>query len=219
MRLFIICFLVCVPLAARAQRVTDERIWLEGGVDAGVGPRLQLEATQQLRLGIDAGFDETHTQLEANFRVVDFVRIGALYRLIILDNEVRHRIAGQGELRGKVGKLTASYRLRLQETFRSNDDRLVIRNRGKLAVRVSKRVEPFLAIELHHQLDPQAEFREFRFLVGVDWRLSKQLDLATYYMFQDESNVQMPERNHILGVGLTYHFGDLREDRDAGPKD
>lgn len=197
----------------------DEQSWLEGGVDAGLGSRVQLEASQQLRLGVDAGFDETHTQLEINWRVIDQIQIGALYRLIILDNEVRHRIAGQGELRGKAGKLTASYRLRLQETFRTNDDRLVLRNRGKLAVQVVKRVEPFMAIELHHQLDPQAEFREFRFVAGVDWRLSKQLDLATYYMFQDESNVRMPERNHILGASLTYHLGDLREDIDAGPKD
>ena len=211
--------MVCLPALAHAQRVTDERIWLEGGIDAGLGPQLQLEATQQLRLGIDAGFDETHTQLEISWRVVSFVRLGALYRLIILDNEVRHRIAGQGELRGKQGKLTASYRLRLQETFRSNNDRLVIRNRGKLAVRVAKRTEPFLAIELHHQLDPQAEFREVRLVMGVDWKLTKQLDLATYYMFQDESNVQMPERNHILGAGLTYHLGDLKDDGDAGPKD
>jgi hypothetical protein len=37
-------------------------------------------------------------------------------------------------------------------------------------------------------------------------------------MFQDESNVQMPERNHILGASLTYHLGDL-QDVDAGPKD
>lgn len=218
MRLLVVCLVMCVPVAARAQRVTDERTRLEGGVDAGLAPSVQLEATQQLRLGIDAGFDETHTQLAINWRVIDLVRIGALYRLIILDNEVRHRIAGQGELRGKAGKLTASYRLRLQETFRTNDDRLVLRNRGKLAVRAVKHVEPFVAIELHHQLDPQAEFREVRLVAGVDWRLSKQLDLATYYMFQDESNVRMPERNHVLGASLTYHLGDL-QDGDTGPKD
>lgn len=219
MRTLFIILSLCVPVLAHAQRVSDEQLWVEAGIDAGLGPDVRLEATQELRLGIDAGYDETHTQLEAKWSALEYLRVGALYRVAILDNEVRHRVAGQVELRGTRGSLTATYRLKLQETFRADYDQLMVRNRGRLALGVTKHVEPFFALELHHQLDPVGEFRELRLIGGVDWELTKRLDLATYYIFQDEANVRMPERNYILGASLTYHLGDLRHASEAGPSD
>jgi len=213
--------LVSIP-AAFGQGVTDHRIWLGAGVDAGLGPRVRLGAQQQLRLGADAGFDETHTQLEASFRLADPIRIGVLYRFAVTDVENRHRFGVDGRLQGRFGDVTASYRLRLQETTRpsKNSDQFLVRNRGTIAVQVGHHVEPFISFELHHQLSPKAEYREFRFEIGAAWRMSKQIELEGSYMFQTESNVDVPETNHVLAAGLTYHFGNLRKgDSEPGSHD
>jgi len=213
--------LVTIPQAF-AQGVTDQRIWLGGGVDAGLGPRVRLGARQQLRLGVDAGFDETHTQLEANFRLAAPIRIGVFYRFAVTDVEVRHRLGVDGRLQGHFGDVTASYRLRLQETTRpsKNSDQFLVRNRGTIAVQVGKRVAPFISFELHHQLSPKAEYRELRFELGAAWRISKKIELEGSYIFQTESNVDAPETNHILAASLTYHLGNLRKgDGDPGSHD
>lgn len=210
--LAVVIGVVCLPSVGLAQSTTDARLWLGAGVGARLGTDVRLEAEQELRLGADAGFDETHTQLAVAWRLSRPVRIGALYRLIVLDGETRHRLGGEVEARAVSGKLAVGGRLRLQDTIRPNDDdQLLVRTRGKLEYRLSKRVEPFGALELHHQLSPKAEYREVRLYLGVTWQLAKKLDLATFYMFQTESNVGMPETNHVFAVGLTYQLGNLRK--------
>jgi hypothetical protein len=186
------------------------------GVDAGFGPRVRLELEEELRVGADAGYDQLHTQLGLSWRPMRPVRVGALYRLILLDDETRHRVGAEGEALGRAGRLRFGYRLRLQATTRPGDDtQLLVRNRGKVAVRASARVRPFVALELHHQIDPNAEFREFRFQLGVDWELQKKVDLTASYLYQEEANVGNPERNHVLALALVYHFGDLRAAEDT----
>lgn len=215
-RSLLVLLVIAIPHLAHAQRATDERLWAEVGVDADLGRRVELGVDQQLRLGAEAGFVETHTQLEVGVRLARFARVGALYRFSVLDGEQRHRLAGRGDLRLERGKVTASYRLTVQETFRPAEQQLVIRNRGKLAVDASKRLAPFASVELHHQLAPVSEFRELRLVLGAEYRLTRRWDLAGYYLFQDEANVKVPERNHVLGVGVTFHLGALGG-HDAGP--
>ena len=202
--------LAAFPGVARAQN-RDTRLWVGGGVDAGLGPRVRLAAEQELRVGADAGFDETHTEVGVRFSPLRWLRLGSFYRLAILDSETRHRLGADGEGLLPLGRARLRYRLRLQATTRPADDtRVVVRNRVKVEVRATRRVEPFAAVEIHHQASPKAEYRELRLYLGADVRLRATLDLTAFYLYQDEANVAAAETNHVLGVGLVYHFGDLR---------
>lgn len=193
-----------------AAQTTDAKLWVSGGADAGVGKRVRLEAEQELRVGADSAFDQTHTQVGLGVRVKKWVRVGALYRFIVMDGEERHRLAGEGEFVSP-GRLQLSARARLQATTRpGNDTQLLVRVRGKAEYRATKRLQPFASIEVHHQVSPNEELREVRLTAGVEWRLTKDLDLAGFYLYQHESNVGNPERNHVLGLAAVYHFGDVR---------
>jgi len=212
MRAAIVVVILCWAGPAFAQAVTDERVWLGAGVDAGLGPRLRFSAEQQLRLGAGVGFDETHTELKAQYRILDMLRVGVLYRLAFTDVDTRNRIGAEVKLQGTYKMITGSYRLRLQDTTRpsQNSDQVMLRNRLKVDIEATKRVTPFASIELHHQLSPVAEYRKFRLTLGVAWELTKKIELDGYYLFETESNVNMPQTNHILGLELIYHLGNLR---------
>ena len=81
-----------------------------------------------------------------------------------------------------------------------------VRNRFKIGVDLPRGLQPFAALELFYLLTPVSEYRETRFYLGLDWNLTSRLDLTAYYMNQKETNVQMPEENQVLGLGISYRF-------------
>ncbi len=209
-RLLPLILLLLLPSAARAQTVEDNQVWmtLEGRAD--LTRSLRLAVQQELRLGTEAGYDETFTDIELMLRMSRALAVAGHYRLILLDGETRHRATGDfvARLRRKPVELT--YRLRLQVTSRENDDALVpLRNKLKLALTTLGDLEAYVAIELFYQLSPASEYRETRFYVGAQYQLSKKLDVEAFYLEQRETNVAAPENNHVLGLGVVYSFRDV----------
>jgi len=194
--------------AASAQTMSERKLWLSAEGSADLTRKLRLNVEQQLRLdGGATGFDETLTELSLRFRIAKFLRIGAAYRFIVLPDEQRHRGAGEAQLATALGAVRPSYRARLEVTTRPGDDTQTrLRNRLKVAVNAPHRLEPFLAGELIHVLSPRSEFREVRLYAGTEWQATDELQLSAFYLFQDEHNMNAPERNHIVGLGASYRF-------------
>ncbi len=211
MRVLVAATALLLLAGPAAAQTTDAKLWISGGADVDVGRRVELRAEQELRVGADSAFDRTHTEVAARLRVKRWLRLGALYRLIIMDSETRHRVTGESELIATPGRFRLALRSRLQVTTRpGNDTQVLVRNRGKLELRAGKRARPFAAIELHHQLSPTGEFREVRVYLGLEWQLTERLDVEGFYLYQEESNVGNPETNHVVGFGAVYHFEDVR---------
>ena len=54
------------------------------------------------------------------------------------------------------------------------------------------------------RLNGKNEFRVSRLTVGLDWKITKKIEVTTFYRLQDDIFIKAPERQHILGMMLTY---------------
>lgn len=201
--------------SALAQTQQDTQLWASVEGQAEVSPRLQLEVEQEIRLGSSAGFDETFTNISGRYDFTDHFAVGAHYRLILREDETRHRVGGDFRAKTRFGRLEPSYRMRLQATSRPNDDTLVpIRHRVQLAIDLPRKLEPFFGAELQFMLSPVSEYRERRFFVGVGWRATKRISLEASYLNLAESNVGQPDSFHVFGVSMSYQVREAKKSDD-----
>ena len=199
------------PSVARAQTQEDTQLWLTAEGRAELTRRLRLAVQEELRVGTEAGYDETFTDIELTYRLSRAIAAAGHYRLILLDGETRHRATGDLVARLRQKPIELTYRLRLQATSRENDDALVpIRNKFKLALTTLGDLEPYVAVEFHYQLSPASEYRETRFYLGAQYQVTGALDVEAFYLELRETNVAMPETNHVLGVGVVFSFRQVK---------
>lgn len=188
---------------AAAQTVTDQKVWLSAEGTADVTPDLRLGVEQQLRLNDSAsGYEQTFTELGARYRLAPRFRVGGFYRLIILDNETRHRVGGDGDARLPIGRAELGFRLRLQHTLRDAGGRTVVRPRLKLAFDAPHRLTPFIAGELFFELGNN-QLDEQRLSAGLDWDATKRIGLTAFYLFQREDK-SVDVQAHVLGLGIVW---------------
>jgi len=212
--LLIACLLVLAG-TANAQTVSDNKLWLSATGELDLSHATQLGLTAGLRSGSDSGLDQIRAEVELEHRLTHYLELGGAYYLMSrngnarLDtrDELRHRLFGQGTLRIRPDRFELSYRLRLQyTTYEFDSNHFHVRNKFKGAFAATKRVAPYAALELIYVTSPNSEYRETRFYLGVDWRFRKRTELGIFYLRQVEHNVNTPEHNNVLGVGITYTF-------------
>jgi hypothetical protein len=217
-----------VTTRAHAQTVTDEKLWTSATAAADLTDVLRLSLSEELRLGADSGTDQARTGLQLDIRATDILRFAAGYTLILRDgnqrlgtrDETRHRLAGDMNLVLRFDRLSLSDRVRLQfTTYEYEEAHVHLRNRLRAGVAATKHVEPYVAVELIYLLSPKSEYRETRFYVGVDWRAMKRFDVGGFFLYQVETNVNMPEENFILGLELSYLFRKVKKPATPGADD
>lgn len=101
--------------------------------------------------------------------------------------------------------LSFSYRIKFQysRNLNSGNSESYLRNKITVDYNLSKLVDPFVSCELLF-LFKKNEFRNTRYCFGLEWRLTKELSLYNYYMYQREIFVKSPSSDHIFGIGLNY---------------
>ena len=218
-----VAFLLLLAGTADAQSVSDNKLWLSATGELDLTRATQLGLTASMRSGADSGLDQLRAEVELDHRVTDYLAVGGAYYLTSKDgnarldtrDEVRHRLLGQGTLRLRRDRFELSYRLRLQfTTYEFDSDHFHVRNKFKAAVSATKHVTPYAALELIHLASPKAEYRETRFYLGVDWRFRKRTELGIYYLRQVETNVNTPELNNVIGIGITYTLRHVKRPND-----
>jgi|MudIll2142460700_1097286.scaffolds.fasta_scaffold11469_3 hypothetical protein len=219
----LIAFLILTAGTANAQTVSDEKLWLSATGEFDLSRATQLGLTASMRSGADSGLDQLRAEVQLDHRLTHFFEVGGAYYLTSKDgnprldtrDEVRHRLLGQGTLRVRPDRFELSYRLRLQyTTYEFDDDHFHVRNKFKAGYAATKHVTPYAALEFIYLTSPKSEYRETRFYLGVDWRFRKRTELGIYYLRQVETNVNTPEENNVLGVGITYTFKHVKRPDD-----
>ena len=215
--------LVCIAAAswlessAHAQVEDDARLWagFTGKVDI-IQP-LEATVTQEVRLDDNfVGHEKTFTQIGLRYRINKYLQLGGHYRFSIADDEaamvtdIRNRVAAELRLRWPINDLRLDYRLRLQTTGTNDGMKSYVRNKVGIEYALNKNLAPFAAFELHYSTTA-SEFRQVRFYGGLNYELSKRFDIEGFYLYRYEFNVQMPERNHIIGIGASYQFRRVRK--------
>lgn len=101
-------------------------------------------------------------------------------------------------------------RARLQQDVNYGSDfregQTYLRVKPEVSLNASKWVDPYLGTELFYRFNGRNEFREFRYLFGLEFKVSKTIDFKTQIMRSVEFNVKNPESGWVFGTFIQFKF-------------
>ncbi|MDX1653030.1 MAG: DUF2490 domain-containing protein [Brumimicrobium sp.] len=102
--------------------------------------------------------------------------------------------------------LDIGMRFRLQNSMTSFSGKHTTLARAKLQLgyNVSKLVDPYVSGEVFFKIISNNEYRGWRTTAGLEWRISKRMDLKTFARIDTELNVKDPSKNLVYGCMLSY---------------
>lgn len=219
--LFVIFALVSSALSA--QRVADTWLWTGAELKVRLSDKLQGHVEEQVRFNDTiSSFASALTELGLRYRLGRHFTLGPNFRYITrpnADDRFRYMVDLQYKWKRKGFPLSVRNRLHFQHTVDANSAKVSTYLREKISVKyhLSRVVRPVVEYETSFRFNDKNEFRRNRVTVGMEWRLTDRLDLTTYYRFQDEINVRVPERDHIFAVLFAYTLDLRKRGKEAAP--
>lgn len=199
-------------------QVQDNQLWAGPVLRYDLNDRLRFYLEQQFRFKDNISkYDFTYTEFALRYTLLNYLDLKGIFRhSFIPGNEPgsalkdydRSRINLDASTGTEVfnSGLKVGYRLRYQHSW-ENTTRLssnYLRNRIDLEYNLSKLADPYAEYENFFRFDNRNEFRQHRYTLGMIWRITGELDLDTYFRYQYEINVNNPETDYIIGLGIIY---------------
>ena len=211
MRILISIVILCsLSTMLSAQITTDTELWTGGTFKLRLNKNFRIDIEEQLRFNDTiSSRKSSFTEFGLKYRINKRWALKGNYRYVVRptnNNKSRFSLDTYYSWSKKKKPISIQYRLRLQDAKESNTGRKSTHIRNKITVgyNLAKLVDPSISYEIYYRLNQKNEFRTWRLTGGLDWRISKQIDLTTFYRYQKEINVNNPEAQHILGLMLTY---------------
>jgi hypothetical protein len=203
-----------------AQSSNDAGLWATFNIEKKVNKKLSLFVTEEYRMR--ENFTRTnlfYTDIGISVKPLDFLKISLAYRCIekfqIEKQPISFRHRGMLDItfKKKIGKITASYRQRIQSEIRnvySSDIGMIpewySRNKFEIKYDIDKPVTPYIAAEFRYQINnPRSvesnnTLHRNRYFVGLDYKKSDKHSFGLFYMVQREYNVSAPQNLYIVGL-------------------
>ena len=191
---------------------TDNELWTGPTFRMDVFNKFRIEFEQQARFFNNISeFKNTFSEFGIKYTINKIFSVKGNYRYISrAEKNNRHRISASfySKLDTKVIPLVLTHRLKFQDTREpiSGDIITVLRNKLAFDYNLCKLVDPFLEGELYYRLNKINDFRTSRITAGLEWRITKNIDLTTYYRLQKEINIINPNKDNIIGLMFCYDF-------------
>jgi hypothetical protein len=224
MKKWVLFFLIiiCFPCGIFSQAVNDAGLWATINVEKKLNKRLELFITEEYRR--KENFTQPnlfYTDIGFSLKPAGFLKLSFSYRFIqkYMEDETysfRHRLMLDILLKKKFGKVTASFRERVQAEVRnvytSANGKLpewYSRNKVELKYDLDKPVTPYLSVEFRYQLNNPRDmesdhtWHRVRYAGGVDYKMNDKHSFSVYYLLQRGFNVSAPQNLYILGVAYT----------------
>jgi hypothetical protein len=212
---------VLLPGMLRGQD-RDFQTWWEFEFDKSLGSSLQLEGELEQRFRSNSlQYDRTLLTLGAEYDVASWLSLAGAGRVVFVadkDRRVhpRYRVHVNATGSYKWSGFTFSIRTRMQYGFEEfmyfgdwQQNSLVSRNRLKARYHFfGTRISSFAALESWHNLSrlPDPAFVHMRYQAGLSFEPNFRSTFTLRYLFEDEFNVNNPDRLHILLAGYAHHF-------------
>jgi hypothetical protein len=201
---------------------SDFQSWWEFEFDYSLSNSWQLEGELEQRFKNNSlQYNRTLLTLGAEYDPWNWLRLGGAGRVVfVADREgqihPRYRIHFDATGRYDLSSFTFSLRTRLQYGFEDilmfadlRENSLVIRNRLKVRYHFfGTKFRCFAALESWHNLSelPDPAFIHMRYQAGLSYDLNFKSRFTLRYIFEDEFNVQNPDKLHILVAGYRHSF-------------
>ncbi len=155
------------------------------------------------------------------YRLQKFLSIGVGYRWTLLyddksNNIQQNRLYTDVALYQTFKSLEFKFRSRAQydiensnqnQNYSFND--LFFRHALSMDYNIfGSRFTPSASIELFHNIDNAKQYRieKYRYTLSIDYRITRNASISSFYMIDDEVNVKNPKTNYILGCSVGYRF-------------
>jgi hypothetical protein len=215
----ILLLFICVPLFIGAQE-TVFRSWWSAELKAELLDRVDVSVIPEVRFFDNSSrFEAFLTEFDVSVPVTKYLKFGGLYRYQA-DVERRtepayiHRFGLYLGADTRIDRLRIAYRAIYQHKYEnmkiSEYGKIPeIVQRHKLSLKYNEKgwdITPVLAGELFYTVYPAwlKDRYKIRLTAGLQYELSKDIELSVSYKFQQEFNEANPTRAHILAVGFEY---------------
>ena len=201
-------------------QTSDFSTWTRTGIQADLGSKIELEGTEGLRLNNNSSqLDEIYTELSLGYSPWKFLELGGNYRFIHNrkadgSSENLNRFDIDLKLKSEIKRFGFEYRFRWENypTFANEnpDHEFFLRHKlgGKYDIRKCK-ITPYFSAELFHKFRDSKpdELRKLRYSAGASYKLNKYHRFMLLLRYQNEINVNEPDKNFILNLRYKYYIG------------
>ncbi len=224
MKKWILLFLTVIFFSGKmfSQAVNDAGLWTTINLEKKMNKRLELFVTEEYRR--KENFSQTnlfYTDIGFSLKPTGFLKLSLSYRFIqkYMEDDTysfRHRMMLDILLKKKFGKITASFRERIQaearDVYTSEDGKLrewYSRNKLELKYDLDKPITPYAAVEFRYQLNNPRDielnktWHRVRYVLGLDYKVNNRNSFSLYYLIQRGFNVSAPQNLYIVGLGYT----------------
>lgn len=210
---------ICFSLNLFSQATNDAGLWATCNVEKKLNKKFGIFITEEYRR--KENFTRTnlfYTDLGVFVKPLDFLKLSLVYRPIqkyLEDNtfSYRHRLMLDISVKKKFGRITISFRERIQAEVRnvySSDIGSIpewySRNKFELKYDLDKPITPYIAVEFRYQINnPRAVesnklWHRNRYTLGLDYKYNNKNSFGLYYLIQQEYNVSAPQNLYIVGI-------------------
>lgn len=190
----------------------DNELWSGISLRYKLNKKIQFGLDQQVRMSQNMNAIRSSLfEFSARYRFNKHFSLKGQYRYTIRNgNRNVNRFTMDANLKWKWKKadLTFEYRARFQHSMVvfTGEPASYFRNRPKLSYYGFKKIEPFISYENFYKFNQHNEFRGHRYLLGVDIKLNKDLDLTLSYGIDQETNTKSPNSRNLFVAVLKYDF-------------
>lgn len=215
-------FITFIPISQAQEK--DTEMWLGGSLDSKFSKKLNGQISQVFKFNDTISrYKSSFTELGLKYDLNKFIDFKINYRFIGNPPDGNtHRFSADfaSIIKKKNFPLSFAYRMRYQHEILINNRNTTdfIRNKFTLKYNLSKIVDPFVSFEMFYRLNGKNEIREFRYLIGADWKLSDKLELSSYYFYSDELNMRNTKDVHTICFMLSYSLDSKKEKQKSSLK-
>lgn len=216
-RFLLIIVLVGAVCSAHAQ-LKDIEIWTGSELTYKFNKKLDVSLEEEFRFFDNATRLYEHlTEIQARYDVKKHIRVAMAYRFSQENNrfdqfDLQHRLAADVRYRDKFERLQLTFRLRYQQVytayFSSENGKIpnrVLRNKLTLAYDIKNfKGEPFVEYEHFYAFDGNNAMDKYEFSLGMEYKLSKNMDLEMAYAYRLQVWSDRPVNRNIFAVAVNY---------------
>ncbi|MFO7657463.1 MAG: DUF2490 domain-containing protein [Bacteroidales bacterium] len=211
-RFFLLPGLIFITCFVGFSQVKDNELWSGATFKLDINKDLRVDVEEQARFNnnisqIKVLITEAGVLYDLNkrFRVKGSLRYSYLPGS---HNKYRYTADLIYEWSKKGFPLALKYRFRFQQSFEEHtrESESYFRNRISMDYNMTKFVDPYVSFEPYFKLNGFNEFTNYRFAIGLDWDIYKDLSLETFYMIENGFGEPNPKLSRILGLGLSYRM-------------
>lgn len=204
-----------------AQR-TDFQTWWAAELEGEAFNLIDFEISPEIRLTRNSGAVRAiHADFDFSVPVTSFFKAGARYRIQKKNNledysYIVNRFGLYGKFDTKINRLRLDYRFIYQWEYvginsRVNGNMPYQEHRHKIAASYYRKrwnLRPQTSMELFflHKPDFVLKEKKYRFTLGVNYKIDKNLFLDLDYKFQNEFFETNPLKSHLIAAKITFEL-------------